>query len=59
MCVYLFHFQFSKLIKIRKDQQNLPIFQYKQQIIDTVKEYSVTVIAGDTGCGKSTQVRRC
>jgi ATP-dependent RNA helicase DHX34 len=28
----------------------------RSQIIDAVKENSVIVIAGDTGCGKSTQV---
>ncbi|XP_013379582.1 probable ATP-dependent RNA helicase DHX34, partial [Lingula anatina] len=48
--------KFSKLIKIKKDQQNLPIYQYKEKIIETLKEYQVIVVAGDTGCGKSTQV---
>ena len=35
---------------------NLPIFKYKQGIVDAVKDNQVVVVAGDTGCGKSTQV---
>lgn len=48
--------KFAKLKKIRQDQENLPIFQYKKVITDMVKEHNVVVVAGDTGCGKSTQV---
>lgn len=32
----------------------LPFF--REQIIESVKSNNVTIIAGDTGCGKSTQV---
>ncbi|XP_064608809.1 probable ATP-dependent RNA helicase DHX34 [Liolophura sinensis] len=46
----------SKLMKIRKDQKTLPIYQYKEMIVKMVKENQVVVVAGDTGCGKSTQV---
>jgi hypothetical protein len=34
----------------------LPIYQFKQQIIDTVKSHQVTIIVAETGAGKSTQV---
>ena len=51
-----FLFKFVKLRKISRDQQNLPIFKYKDRIIDAVKQNQVIVVAGDTGCGKSTQV---
>ncbi|XP_072309089.1 probable ATP-dependent RNA helicase DHX34 [Eucyclogobius newberryi] len=47
---------FSKLAKLRRDQKNLPIFQYKDRIIELVRRHPVVVVAGDTGCGKSTQV---
>ncbi len=43
-------------MKIRHDQQNLPIYQYKDKIVEAVREHQVVVVAGDTGCGKSTQV---
>ncbi|XP_077992529.1 putative ATP-dependent RNA helicase DHX34 [Glandiceps talaboti] len=48
--------QFNKLAKLRKDQANLPIAKYKDKILNAVKANQVIVIAGDTGCGKSTQV---
>ncbi|XP_070155640.1 probable ATP-dependent RNA helicase DHX34 isoform X2 [Polyergus mexicanus] len=48
--------KFSKLKKLRNTQANLPVAQYKDEIIETVKKEKVIVIAGDTGCGKSTQV---
>ncbi|WAQ98877.1 DHX34-like protein [Mya arenaria] len=45
----------AKLKKVRTDQENLPIYQFKQHIIETVSQHQVIIIAGDTGCGKSTQ----
>ncbi|KAG7203421.1 hypothetical protein KM043_013488 [Ampulex compressa] len=48
--------KFTKLKKLREAQANLPVAQYKEQIIEAVKTERVVIIAGDTGCGKSTQV---
>ncbi|XP_070213312.1 probable ATP-dependent RNA helicase DHX34 isoform X2 [Littorina saxatilis] len=48
--------KFQKLKKIRHDQKNLPIYQYKEKIISMIKEHQIVVVAGDTGCGKSTQM---
>ncbi|KAE8585553.1 hypothetical protein XENTR_v10021352 [Xenopus tropicalis] len=47
---------FAKLVKLRKERSSLPIFQYKEKIISMVHKHQVVVVAGDTGCGKSTQV---
>uniref|UniRef100_A0A8C6SBM2 DEAH (Asp-Glu-Ala-His) box polypeptide 34 n=1 Tax=Neogobius melanostomus TaxID=47308 RepID=A0A8C6SBM2_9GOBI len=47
---------FSKLSKLRREQKNLPIFQYRDRIMELVRRHPVVVVAGDTGCGKSTQV---
>ena len=41
---------------MNRDKQNLPIFREKDAILSSVKNNIVTVIIGDTGCGKSTQV---
>jgi len=49
--------QFSKLVKLKKDQANLPISHFREQIVDAVGNNQVVIIAGDTGCGKSTQVQ--
>lgn len=48
--------RFTKLKKLRKTQANLPVAQFKNEIVSAVKEEQVVLIAGDTGCGKSTQV---
>lgn len=37
-------------------KENLPILSFRQEIIDAVKNNSVTVITAETGAGKSTQV---
>ncbi|XP_035242569.1 probable ATP-dependent RNA helicase DHX34 isoform X1 [Anguilla anguilla] len=47
---------FGKLAKLRREQRSLPIFQYRDRIVELVRTHSVVVVAGDTGCGKSTQV---
>ncbi|KAL1454020.1 hypothetical protein WDU94_010315, partial [Cyamophila willieti] len=48
--------KFATLTKIRDSQQSLPVAQYKQEIVDTIKNERIVIIAGDTGCGKSTQI---
>jgi len=35
----------------------LPAWNCKEIILDTVEQHQVVVICGETGCGKSTQVR--
>lgn len=45
-------------MRIRRDQESLPIHQYKPHIVSAVRSNQVILIAGDTGCGKSTQVPR-
>ena len=41
-----------------KIQESLPVFKYKDVILDTVNKYPVVIIVGDTGSGKSTQIPR-
>lgn len=48
--------KFQKLKKLRDFQKNLPIAQQKDTILKCVSEHNVILIAGDTGCGKSTQI---
>ena len=58
LCVHVCctNVQFAKLVKIRRDQENLPMHQYRDNVVEAVRTYQVVVVAGDTGCGKSTQV---
>ncbi|XP_039961333.1 probable ATP-dependent RNA helicase DHX34 [Bactrocera tryoni] len=48
--------RFTKIKKLRLAQKSLPIANFKQKIQAELKETRVLIIAGDTGCGKSTQV---
>jgi HrpA-like RNA helicase len=42
--------------EIQAFRQNLPIFQHHDKIIDIVANNPFSVITGDTGSGKSTQL---
>ena len=46
----------SKIRKMREDQRALPIFPFRNALVQAVRREQVVLIAGDTGCGKSTQV---
>lgn len=39
----------KKIEKLKTFQQNLPIYQYRNNIIETIKSFSVILVAGDTG----------
>lgn len=49
----------SKMVKkseISDIRQKLPIYQYKQQIIDLISSNQISIIIGETGSGKTTQL---
>ncbi|CAB3404304.1 unnamed protein product [Caenorhabditis bovis] len=48
--------QSDMLEKSIQARQVLPVWQYHEEIIKTVANNRVTLIKGETGCGKSTQV---
>ncbi|XP_045450115.1 probable ATP-dependent RNA helicase DHX34 [Melitaea cinxia] len=48
--------KFEKLKKLRKAQSELPVAKYRDEIVAAVQNEKVVIVAGDTGCGKSTQV---
>lgn len=39
-------------------RSELPVFAKKQVILDVIKENSIVIIQGSTGCGKTTQVNK-
>lgn len=41
---------------IKEERDSLPVADHKDLIIDTVGRNQVTLIKGETGCGKTTQV---
>ena len=44
------------LESIRQVQRSLPVFQFKTQIMETVIGNPITLIVGETGSGKTTQI---
>ncbi|KAL3990479.1 Helicase associated domain (HA2) family protein [Acanthocheilonema viteae] len=41
---------------IKAQRESLPVYRYRDQLIDMIATNSVTIVKGETGCGKSTQV---
>uniref|UniRef100_A0A158Q929 Helicase ATP-binding domain-containing protein n=1 Tax=Elaeophora elaphi TaxID=1147741 RepID=A0A158Q929_9BILA len=48
--------KFNQLRRLRASQKNLPIWEKRDEILETLQNAKILLIAGDTGCGKSTQV---
>uniref|UniRef100_F7CUN6 Probable ATP-dependent RNA helicase DHX34 n=1 Tax=Monodelphis domestica TaxID=13616 RepID=F7CUN6_MONDO len=47
---------FGKLAKLQRERAALPMARYGRHLLQALQEHQVVVVAGDTGCGKSTQV---
>jgi ABC-type glutathione transport system ATPase component len=43
-------------LKMKETRRKLPAWSKIQEVLETVRENQVTIISGETGCGKSTQV---
>ncbi|XP_030381306.1 probable ATP-dependent RNA helicase DHX34 [Scaptodrosophila lebanonensis] len=48
--------KFNKIKKLRHSQRALPIYRFKCNLRQSLEDSRVLIVAGDTGCGKSTQV---
>lgn len=46
----------DKYMKMLEFRRKLPSFQLKEEIVNLVKQNKVVLVAGNTGCGKTTQV---
>lgn len=42
--------------KLLADRKMLPIYPYRDQLLDAVAKYQIVIIVGETGSGKTTQV---
>ncbi|KAJ9072883.1 hypothetical protein DSO57_1022587 [Entomophthora muscae] len=45
-----------RMMSLKQVRESLPIFQYRQELLDAINEYPVLVIVGETGSGKTTQI---
>ncbi|XP_051175200.1 putative ATP-dependent RNA helicase DHX57 [Leptopilina boulardi] len=46
----------SQYLKMKDQRRKLPAWSMMDKVLDTIHENQVTIISGETGCGKSTQV---
>eukprot|EP00105_Crassostrea_gigas_P023497 XP_011443346.1 PREDICTED: putative pre-mRNA-splicing factor ATP-dependent RNA helicase DHX16 [Crassostrea gigas] len=45
-----------KKMTIEETQKSLPVYPFKQDLIDAIREHQVLIIEGETGSGKTTQI---
>ena len=44
------------LRRMSEDRVRLPVFQFRQQILDELAKNTCIIVRGATGCGKTTQI---
>ena len=44
------------LRKMSEERVRLPVFQFRQQILDEINKNTCVIVRGATGCGKTTQI---
>lgn len=42
--------------KMLQGRMKLPMYQFRAEALDTIQRHQVTILCGETGCGKSTQL---
>ena len=47
----------SAFEKLQSDRRSLPMFPYREALLDAIAKHNVLIIVGETGSGKTTQVR--
>ncbi|XP_027767529.1 pre-mRNA-splicing factor ATP-dependent RNA helicase DEAH1-like [Solanum pennellii] len=48
--------QKSALEKLQEDRKSLPIYSYREDLLQAINDHQVLVIVGETGSGKTTQI---
>lgn len=43
-------------MNLEETKRSLPVFRFRNDIIEAVKKYQVLIIEGETGSGKTTQI---
>ncbi|XP_028392576.1 pre-mRNA-splicing factor ATP-dependent RNA helicase DHX16-like [Dendronephthya gigantea] len=46
----------KKRMTIEETRKSLPIFAYRQSLLDAIRDHQVLIIEGETGSGKTTQI---
>lgn len=45
-----------KKMSLEETKKSLPVYKYRDQLIEAVKEHQVLIVEGETGSGKTTQI---
>ena len=45
----------SEFEKIQVARKDLPMFKYREQLLQAIEEHQILIIVGETGSGKTTQ----
>ena len=48
--------RFSPNMELKQQSDNLPIYPMRSEILQAIETHQVTIISGETGSGKTTQV---
>ena len=48
----------SEFEKIQVARKDLPMFKYREQLLQAIEEHQILIIVGETGSGKTTQASR-
>lgn len=43
-------------MSIKEQRESLPVFKFRNQLLDAVREHQLLIVVGDTGSGKTTQL---
>ena len=46
----------KKKMSIEETRRSLPIFPFKEDLLNAISSHQVLIIEGETGCGKTTQI---
>lgn len=42
--------------KLTEERTKLPVFSYRQELLEAVRKYPIVIVVGETGSGKTTQI---
>lgn len=48
--------QINKMKSIKETRKSLPVYQYRQEILDSIRQHQILIVVGETGSGKTTQL---
>jgi pre-mRNA-splicing factor ATP-dependent RNA helicase DHX16 len=46
----------AEATSIQESRKKLPMYQYRQQLVDAVRQFQCVIVSSDTGSGKTTQI---